>query len=329
MPTLKIADTLGNAILDRPKVAIGSLCDWVATSSRGALENVRWTVDGAIQNYVVQERTRGPVKCEAYVEKLTTHVGAQARWYWSRAGRVTVKVTASVKGAELERTIVVVVKAGEVVEFSSVTSDVKIAKLNPSNKEVALTFGGGTGAAGILWTAKLIAPPRRGDVSFTQVMTVHRKFTLEGGKSAVISSEGEYVLDEDFHYGVSERGIEPSGDEEHPETVPCLDCECLTLQEADSPSTVLARTVDRPSMVRPLAGDYKSVEIDEHFRTFLMYRPRGGIWVSLADLSWHWGGVAEYQVDTWVLTSKDSSKAPTGKKRVLFPTWSGNRNDLM
>ena len=332
MPSLIVCEPSGREIPDKPKVAIGGACAWKVSSPDGPVSNARWTVNGAIKNYCFSERTSAETPASAYVLQLTTRVGDTAEWYWAAAGKVVVRVSGWVAGVEIKRKIVVNVSAGEIVEFSSETDTVKVAKIDASHTSPALTFGGdaATKTPGIKWTVKLVAPPARGDFSFTQTMTIDRKFTLEGGKSSSVSSSKTWVLDESFHYGVSERGIAPDDeDEEDPETVPCLAYECLTLEEADSPSTMLMREQDRPTLVRPLVGTYKRVEVKEAFRLFLMYRPRGGIWVSLADLSWSWEGVAEYQVDKWVLVSEAHERSPSGKVRVSFPRWKGNRDDLM
>ena len=213
--------------------------------------------------------------------------------------------------------------------FSSETDEVRIGKLNRSDKIPALTFGGLTPEMhGIHWTARIVAPPCRGELSFTQVMTIHREFTLEQGQFYTISSDNKYVLDEDFHYGVRERGIELREDEDS-ETVPCLANEILVLEEADSPSTKLPRTVTRTTMIHKCSGDYKKVKVQEYFRLFLMYKPRNGIWISLADLSWHWAGVAEYVEDEWVLKGSDYARSPKGKVRSMLPQWSGKSHDYL
>jgi hypothetical protein len=323
MPRLDICDKDGK-IPERPKYAVGSKCDWVVSSSSGGLTNVRWTVDGAVGSYVVEGK-RG--KKKPTLLKLNTFVGDKPAWYWSRVGRVTVKVSATVSGFEVDRTVVVKVEGAQRLNFTSVTDEVKVAKLNSGDDIPALTFGGVAGSAhGIKWTAKIVAPPAPGDLSFTQVMTIFREFTLEDGRTSTTTTNDEYVLDEDFHYGVAERGIET---DKELETVPCLANEVLVLEEADSPSTKLPRTMTHATTVHKHIGDYKKVEVKEAFRLFLMYKPKGGVWVSLADLRWNWSGVAEYKENEWVLTSKDYSKNPSGKERVMFPLWSANRDDFM
>jgi hypothetical protein len=261
---------------------------------------------------------------------LSARDGDKADWYWVRTGEVTVNVSASVAGQTVERTIVAEVEGANNLNFSSETDEVKVGKLEAQDKIPALTFGGVLGQGhGIRWTARFIAPPCPGDVSFTQIMTIHREFTLDNGTFYSISSGDKYVLDEDFSYGVRKQGIEPGDDDEDPETIPCDASELLVLEEADSPSTRLPRSVQRTTSIHKYEGPYKKIGVRETFRLFLMYKPKDGIWISLGVLDWHWAGVAEYEENKWVLKSSDSAVSPKGEARTMLPEWSGNRVDYL
>jgi hypothetical protein len=325
MPWLKIREASGADIAEKPAYAIGSCCTWEVYCPGVSLTNIRWTVDGAINDFVINDGKKP--RNEPLLLELTTFVGKKPKWFWSKIGQVTVTVRAIAGGKTAERTIGVRVKGAQNISFTSVTDDVKVAKLELTDTIPALTFGNaaGSGKHGICWTAKITAPPCRGELSFTQVMTVWRQFTLVDGRIITHTSNDVWVLDEDFLYGVTERGIEDDGEAT---TVSCLADECLVLEEADSPSTRLPRTITQPSRVHTLVGDYKKVAVKEAFRTFLMYRPKDGVWVSLADLSWDWAGVAEYEIDKWVLKSKEFSISPVGTVRTMFPLWRGNRDDF-
>ena len=325
MPKLKILNELGDEVKGNPEFAVASLCSWSVSSPDGEPRNTKWWVNGAIGDYIVKGDGKRPAK-EPTLLELTTYVGNKAEWYWARVGSFVVGVTANVNGIKVTRHIRVKVMGPQHLRFTSVTDDVKITKLERTDKIPALTFGGGKGPPGIKWTAEIIVPPCAGEVSFTQVMTVFRQFTMESGESFTHTSNDQWVLDEDFHYGVAERGIQTA---KELTTVPCLDDECLALEEADSPSTKLPRTIDRVTSVHLIAGLCKKVEVKEKFKVFLMYKPKNGIWVSLGDLSWHWAGVAEYKDGEWELTSSDYARNPTGNVRVTFPQWSGNRNDVL
>ncbi len=326
MPKLKILNELGEEVKGYPKYAVGSLCTWTVSSPDGTPHKTAWWVDGAIKDYIVKGDGHRPAK-EPTLLELTTYVGNKAEWYWARMGNFLVVVTAVVSGVKVKRSIWVKVMGPQHLKFKSVTDHVKIARLELTDRIPALTFGGVRGEPhGIKWRAKIIVPPCDGEVSFTQVMTVFRQFTMETGETFAHTSNDQFVLDEAFHYGVEVRGIEPDKDQD---TVPCSADQYLVLEEADSPSTKLPRTIERTTSVHLIAGNLKKVEVKEKFKLFLMYKPKNGIWVSLGDLSWHWAGVAEYKNDKWELTSSDYARNPTGNVRSTFPQWSRNRNDVL
>jgi hypothetical protein len=325
MPKLKILNELGEEVKGYPKCAVGSRCIWTVSSPDGTPHKTVWWVDGAIGDYIVKGEGRHPVK-EPTLLELTTYVGNKAEWYWGRVGNFLVKVTAIVSGVKVKRTIWVKVVGPQHLRFTSVTDEVRIARLQPRDPVLALTFGGVAGKHGIEWKAKIIVPPCAGELSFTQVMTVFRQFTMETGEIFTHTSNDQFVLDEAFHYGVKVHGIETA---KQLDTVACAADEYLVLEEADSPATNLPRTIDRVTRVYRILGNLEKVEVKEKFKVFMMYKPTNGIWVALGELSWNWAGVAEYENGKWELTSSDFARNPTGNVSVTFPQWSGNRDDVL
>ena len=97
------------------------------------------------------------------------------------------------------------------------------------------------------------------------------------------------------------------------------------------------QTIDGPRTLAGSNGRNKPqkhrAQVDEEYRMFVMYRPEGGIWVALAEITWHWRAMAIFNVDAnvWQLHRHDSSwENRTLERNVSFcrlPLWARNASE--
>lgn len=325
MPGLKIRNGAGTEIGTTSRAALGAKCEWTVTGTGGEkAHDVRWTFSGpahVVANYAAAKAraTVTPFDAGSQTDRGT--------WYWARRGRVTITLKARVGVTTHERTVYVDVDGPEVDWFGSETDQVKVARIDAHVPGVFLTFGGELGSRrpGIRITARVRGPGTPGEFAFTQLMTIHRSrvYALNGVLQApvVATSNDVYVLDEVVHYPIDL----PDGGMGERDTAPSAMREEVELVSDDSPSTPLGQERHRPERI------YMESEVDEQFRTYLMWKPTGGIWISVALLEWFWKGKAVYTAatHTWSLESGDEPLNPVGKKGVAFPTWTQNRDDIL
>jgi hypothetical protein len=318
MPSIAIRDEQGRPLGAQAEAVLGCRVNWsVAVTQGGAATDIRWTIAGV--NPTVAGYTQ--TKKSAAVQAAVQPAGAAATWYWANTGSFPVIVRAVVDGQSCERTVTVKVVAPKIVSFESDTDEVKIARCSdPSTglQGLFLTFGGdiATRTPGIRWTVQLIGPSCGGELAFTQLMKIHRRRRTTTGAWETQTSGDEYVLDEVVHYDFEEEG-------EDKETTTCTPLENLTLVAEDSPATPLYR---QHMMTGTL---YDRVEVKESFRTHLMFKPTGGIWVGFGLLQWSWSGEARYEGNDWVLEERDWTSFPKGTTTVRLPVWKRNRDDIM
>ena len=69
------------------------------------------------------------------------------------------------------------------------------------------------------------------------------------------------------------------------------------------------------------------VQVVQDFQTFLMYRPAGGIWVSLKEIDWGWSAAVSHAAGTsWTANAFESTpslRGPTITDSLSLPIWTG------
>jgi hypothetical protein len=117
---------------------------------------------------------------------------------------------------------------------------------------------------------------------------------------------GRYVLDDNNDQEVPYFGTTPIGSSDSAKIV-----------RADSPSS-------------PLGAAYKYESDTDRFLTYLMYRPIGGIWVTLRRLEWDWSAHATKEASGWegggiphVGTSVDTTELPQWSDHFRNLNWVG------
>lgn len=317
MPRIVIRDAQGD--LDpQVEAVIGTSINWsIAVVVGRAATDQRWAVAGVsptVAGYTQSDDS-------ATVRPTVQTAGATVIWYWAKTGSFEVTARAVVDGHSCQYTVTVKVVAPKIVSFESETDEVKIALCKhplTGIEALHLTFGGDTETKkpGIRWTAKVIGPPCTGEIAFTQVMKIHRRRHTTAGAWETKTSGDEYVLDEVVHYDLDVGG-------EEREFAACPSGGNLTVTSEDSPASLLYREDSRYGTV------YDQLEVSESFRTHLMYRPTGGIWVGIGLLQWSWSGKAKYESGEWLLEERDWTSFPKGTATVRFPVWTQNRDDIM
>jgi len=151
---------------------------------------------------------------------------------------------------------------------------------------------------GIEWTAHVTPTSYAGgDIAFTQLIQSDITRISDSGITEVRSTNNSYVLDSSPQYD---------------NVIVSVSSE---LEANDTPGSLLWNTD-------------KSTKREDHYLTYLMYRPEGqdSIWVSLSFISWYWKGEARKNSSgMWELVpnSADRNTSQAYDTNVL-PTWNTN-----
>ena len=282
----------------------------------GAPTQIRWNISGTgniSRKYEMKKR-------KATSAGFMQYSKANISFYWLKEGKFKIEAQARFKGRYWRKSFKVHVKGPNVTSFRTETDDVKIAVIdNPGTglRSLALTFGGDV-KPGILNTIKVTAPAVRSEFAITQLMTIDRKKEFDSGATDSKSSAGEspYVLDEDVFYGFTNH--------DEASTVVVAANHSETLKHEDSPASILSRTEFRGNVL-------SKVSINENFKTYLMYRPEDGIWMSIARVDWYWRGTATWHAgDTeWKLSGASNSRNPSATMAIEQPLWNNNRDYIL
>jgi hypothetical protein len=162
-----------------------------------------------------------------------------------------------------------------------------------------LMFGDVYGSPGITWTAKVEAPTiGTGDIAFTQLVSTVSSKTIDAGAVKTANTNGAYVLDDaaDIQYAGSV-SITGGGGE-------------TTLSKPDSPTAGL--------------GGSRYWSIQDSFKTYLMYRPTNGIWVTLQMLPWSESVTVTKTAGVWTIGGSPPASGgtgPSGNNSSELPLW--------
>lgn len=105
--------------------------------------------------------------------------------------------------------------------------------------------------------------------------------------------------------------------------------------EIDSPGTYPADGSTGTAADGPNTGSFLAtmteVEINEHFGTWMMYRPPGdgSVFVPLKKIKWSWYGKAQKTGGTWNMVLPSDSGWQFDGDYPLFPLWTGRSGPLL
>lgn len=321
----------------RIQAVVGQRLDLEVVSSDGnKVVNPKWNVPGAkvVSDFKMAKRSTRKDLVTAW-NSTTLSLCPTAVW------DNKILVEGSVSGVRKYKKIGISVVKPQVVSFQGTTGEVDIgtvvSDLGDSNY---LSFGGfkSTGRPGITWTAKLVgARYCGGSYGFVQTMSIDRKKSLRRTVREHLTSQDDWVLDEDIFYGTEEIAIydntihpvTPEDEEPPPFVEAPLRFESTAIRGEDSPGTPIFTKWPDVERFR-----FDKVEINESFRTYLMYRAapaslRQSVWISIARLDWYWEATATWTGSAWRLDEKDWRRNPRAILTVEFPEWKGNRCDIM
>ena len=83
---------------------------------------------------------------------------------------------------------------------------------------------------------------------------------------------------------------------------------------------------DTPAL--ELTNDFTNAAVDDHFTTWLMFKPTGvsgtSIWVPLRSVDWFWTATASRSGTTWTKDFSTNSPSPFSGDSTTYPTWTDN-----
>lgn len=140
-----------------------------------------------------------------------------------------------------------------------------------------------------------------GELAFVQLANARNTVTFnDGTTSAPLSTGGAYLGNGTQPYGAA--------------TFPV------------SGSNGLAGFSDLPQQGGIVDVDTR-VQVVQDFQLFLMYRPSGGIWVTLKEIDWGWSAVVSHATGTgWTANAFESTptlRGPTITDSSSLPMWTG------
>lgn len=244
-------------------------------------------------------------------------------FYWTRPGAVDVTISAVVGGQKVQQTMSVRVLAPNVTEFTGTTASSSIAASVPRGREAdaadetlsELKFQSDPEVPGIAFCAKVHLPQECSGARLfmQQTMKINRRKTHRDNSIEHDATTG-FVLDQQVYYG-----CELDGDDGNFHTVGAGQS---VLESEDSPGTTLGTS-----------GKYrkfKRVDVDEDYCMYVMFQPRGGIAVALAQVAWKWQAAAVFDEDAnaWRLEASprngEQSVLQQSRYCTRLPTWSAN-----
>jgi hypothetical protein len=175
------------------------------------------------------------------------------------------------------------------------------------------------GARGIQWDWKVTMPAKHaGWIKDVQTVRENRVRVLNDGKKCGRRNPAKKDLHEQLDQSLWDAGDEPtySSKGHYPPIA-------LPVEVDKRKSFRNTATFDSPhTSLEP--GD-KTVTVDDHFKYYILYKPRtaGAIWVPVARAAWYWKGRAERSGTSWKVEGK-GKVSDTGKITTEFPEYESN-----
>jgi hypothetical protein len=261
-----------------------------------APDSEKWEIGGTtVKSYTI---TAGSGQKENLQESDLD--GNDVQFYWIAPGTgVEVKYTATINGTDYSAKTTYQVKRPPAGMTATHTTDMPaVAVGDEGDGKIALHFGSGV-SPGMKFRGDANPPTGgTGEIGFIQLVNIDVRKTLDDDSRQKFTSGGLFVLDSDgtqVFYGATVAA---------PQNI-------LSIQRMeDSPRSVFA------------AGTKHYSRID-YFRTYWMYKPNGGIWVTLRKCEWYWKGAATKGANGWALDpgSSDYTQNPASAVSTELPEW--------
>jgi len=265
------------------------------TPSGVTVSSQSWSVPGNVVAGYPQSSSSAAVTAYTSPSSTTT------TFYWIAAATNTVSYSVSFSDGtgpfKGQATFKVVSPTSS---FTSTTGAVAVCTSNCSQTAPALALGN-EATPGITWNITVTTPAGgAGNVALTQVLQVTNTHILSPqGTQQTLTTGSAYVLDGTPQYS----GIEESWPASREGTFSLY----------DAPGSTLTTNISQQND-------------SENFKTYLMYQPTGGIWVTLESMTWSWSGAAtKGSGNVWTLNSGSShSTNPSGSSDTTLPVWNNN-----
>jgi hypothetical protein len=217
--------------------------------------------------------------------------------------------------------------------MTSYSADTKASRImsklrredDPQSSISTLSFGrASVSENGITFAAQVDFPadgPWQGHLTMAQTFTANRTGTDRTGAPLPPKVSPGAIIDRDFVYPFTYNG------RDYEEPLKITAAGSYTLTSEDSPSSALGSSGSMLSK--------RSVNIDETYRMYVMFRPTGGIWVALGEIVWRWHASAAYDDPTYkfVLTvgvgSSENTHLTDSAVFARMPLWQGNADDYL
>lgn len=328
VPTLAVQG-LSGPVANGYSAVIGGLETWTVSSPNTPGANITGLAfnvapAGAIvRNYTTTDDVGTVAPFAAAADRAT--------FYWATSGAVTLVVTANVNGQAATTTIAVAVASPTLTSYTAQTDVSQILSPlrvpgDPMSATSTLSFGNpALQRPGIAATAIVNLPAGflwSGQLGMTQTFRVNRPGTAANGTALPNSVSPGEVVDREFIYPFE-----------------CDDEECNEpFDTAAGAATHTLTTDDSPSSLLGGSGPMlakKSINIDETYHLYVMFKPTGGVWVALGEIVWRWQASATYagpgQPFALVIDAQSSENTALAASAVFprMPLWTGNANDYL
>jgi uncharacterized delta-60 repeat protein len=295
-----ITDTTSDVVVGQKISLIGSIQGldpiWV--------QYCQWAIPGSTVKKYVQETKR------TFKEELTNvdYLRKNIDYYWIGGGMnqdVTFTLTFAGMGFTADARFNVLSPTATLTETP--TSDnpkVNVSKPGFPDSGLELHFGS-FNSPGMTWSGAVTTTNcPGGEIELAQLVNTDSRSIADGTDFRwKRTTEGAYVLDPD----------KKTGD--------------VRNKPIDANATVSFQTDDTPGA--PLLG-YNYYYCSDKFVDYLMYRPAGGVWVTLRVVTWSWNGTAIMNLETghWACTDPGYLSGPSSDSTEL-PTWEHSIKDIV
>ncbi|NWB26725.1 hypothetical protein [Pseudomonas gingeri] len=242
--------------------------------------------------------------------------GETLSFYWSNSGRVAVTLYVRVAGQTETVSLVYWIHEPDVrmraIIGSTTLSVSSVGGRANDRDEDTLQFelGNGIGKPGIAFKARVnfggAAVAFDGEIKMLQTFEANRRKNNAATGESEIYEYDKPALDQALCYrhtcGGTDYGEQPAVAGQ------------INLETEDSPGSKLGRRGQFHAGGITREPYFTTASADELYSMFLMYRPKGGIWVAIGQINWRWAGKVEITVVPVDQAVNDTLSVMTGNQ---------------
>ncbi|MGA2061286.1 MAG: hypothetical protein ABSG67_12440 [Thermoguttaceae bacterium] len=266
----------------------------------------QWDIPGSTVKKYVQETK------QTFKEDLTNvdYLSKDIDYYWINGGTsLDVRFSVLIAGIGISADAYFNVLRPTATLTATPTTDDPAIDASDAGRGFGLSLHFGSWRSntsyGITWNASVSTTLNgAGQIAFTQLFNADDHITDSQGSKEKRTTNGNYVLDDPTPYGGT--------------TVSVGSNATGNITGNDSPTS-------------PLDNSLKTFSRNDAYDLYLMYKPTGGIWVTLSVLHWAWAGSAtkNSQTGSWSLDSGSACYSiDTSIDSTLLPEWNDYGHNL-